>query len=207
MGIELLDKNDLAKLGCNDCNGCSDCCKGMGTSVILDPYDIVLLKYNLELTFEQLIGANKIELNMQEGLILPSIAMNGKDESCAFLNQDGRCSIHSFRPGLCRLFPLGRDYSSKEVKYFVLDNACSIQNRTKVKIKKWLEVPNLTMYEEYLEKWHELLKELRKSNYSDEEHKNICMLLLNYFYVTDFSIENFYDEFGIAYNKGTLLIE
>ena len=27
-------------------------------------------------------------------------------ESCTFLDENGRCSIHPFRPGICRLFPL-----------------------------------------------------------------------------------------------------
>ena len=30
---------DMAKLGCQDCNGCSSCCQGMGNSITLDPYD------------------------------------------------------------------------------------------------------------------------------------------------------------------------
>lgn len=35
---------DMARLGCNDCNGCHKCCTGMGTSIVLDPYDIYMLK-------------------------------------------------------------------------------------------------------------------------------------------------------------------
>ena len=31
--------NDMVRLGCDDCSGCSDCCRGMGSSILLDPYD------------------------------------------------------------------------------------------------------------------------------------------------------------------------
>lgn len=39
---------DMARLGCNDCNGCHKCCTGMGKSIVLDPYDIYMLKSALK---------------------------------------------------------------------------------------------------------------------------------------------------------------
>ena len=95
--------NDLVKAECNDCKGCSDCCRGMGTSIILDPYDVYRLIGGLHMTFEQLLGGYA-ELNVVDGIILPNLKMNGKDESCMFLNEAGRCSIHSIRPGICICF-------------------------------------------------------------------------------------------------------
>ena len=35
--------NDLVKADCGGCHGCSSCCRGMGSSVTLDPYDIFCL--------------------------------------------------------------------------------------------------------------------------------------------------------------------
>ena len=32
--------NDLVKVGCDDCRGCSACCHGMGDSIVLDPMDV-----------------------------------------------------------------------------------------------------------------------------------------------------------------------
>ena len=31
----LYSSNDMAKLGCNECSGCSECCRGMGQSIVL----------------------------------------------------------------------------------------------------------------------------------------------------------------------------
>ena len=35
--------NDLVKVGCDDCRGCSACCHGMGDSIVLDPMDVYRL--------------------------------------------------------------------------------------------------------------------------------------------------------------------
>lgn len=37
---KLYTANDLVKAGCNDCAGCSACCRGMGNSIVLDPLDM-----------------------------------------------------------------------------------------------------------------------------------------------------------------------
>ena len=48
---------DMARLGCNDCNGCHKCCTGMGKSIVLDPYDIYMLKKCLKRNFDELINS------------------------------------------------------------------------------------------------------------------------------------------------------
>ena len=67
---KLYGTNDMVKAGCNDCKGCSDCCKGMGESIILDPYDIHNLTSGLGKTFDELLTEN-IALRVVDGLILP----------------------------------------------------------------------------------------------------------------------------------------
>ena len=46
--------NDMVKAGCNDCAGCSLCCQGMGSSIILDPYDINSMEKGTGASFEEL---------------------------------------------------------------------------------------------------------------------------------------------------------
>ena len=38
--------NDMVKVGCDDCRGCSACCRGMGDSIVLDPMDLYRLERN-----------------------------------------------------------------------------------------------------------------------------------------------------------------
>ncbi len=132
---------DMVKAGCGECSGCSDCCRGMGKTIILDPLDIYRLTEGLHTDFQQLIGSH-LELNVVDGVILPNLLEAGAEEVCTFLNKEGRCSIHSIRPGVCRLFPMGRYYEGGSFRYFLQAGECQKEPKTKVKLKKWLDTRN-----------------------------------------------------------------
>ena len=198
MDTKLFDLNDMVRAGCNDCKGCSDCCRGMGQSILLDPYDIWQRETPLGETFAGLMQ-EKIELHMEERLILPNLKMQGEAECCGFLNQEGRCGIHAFRPGLCRLFPLGRNYEGQKLQYFLLEDVCP-KDRTKVKVKKWLDIPDSRSYTDFLVKWHDLRKNLQKEIAEKEESepdmiKNRNMELLHIFYEKQYMPEDFFGQF------------
>ena len=137
----LYTANDMVKADCRDCEGCSACCQNM-EAVVLDPLDIANLCQGLGKTFEELMGS-AIELKLVDGVILPHLKMTGEEETCSFLDQNGRCSVHSFRPGICRLFPLGRYYGEEGLRYFLQVQECRKEDRSKIKVKKWLGIPDL----------------------------------------------------------------
>lgn len=204
----LYDSNDMVRVGCNDCKGCFDCCMGMGESIVLDPYDIFLLTINLNCSFEALLQQH-VELNVFSGLILPHIKMQEAGDRCGFLNKDGRCAIHAFRPGLCRLFPLGRNYTEDKLQYFLLQDACTNTNRTKVKVKKWLEVEEYKKYESFLIAWHKLRKMLQEmmtadkseEAEADQHRKKINMDMLKLFYQMPYERNDFYEQFRMRLEK------
>lgn len=129
---KLYTAGDLAKVGCQDCEGCCDCCCQMGDTIILDPLDVWQLMQGRGKSFEQLLDES-LDLHVQDGVILPNLKMAGEKEQCVYLNEKGRCSIHPFRPGICRLFPLGRFYENGSFRYFLQTKECSRENRTKQK--------------------------------------------------------------------------
>ena len=189
--------NDMVKAGCNDCKGCSACCRGMGNSIVLDPYDVYRLTTGLGCKFEELIG-NRLDLNVVEGIILPNLKMSGTGESCSFLNEEGRCSIHGIRPGICRIFPLGRIYENGGFQYFLQVNECAYSNRTKVKVKKWIDTPDAAKNAAFISEWHYFLKDLSQQFpvLSEETVKQIDMYILNAFFVTLYqSNRDFYEQF------------
>lgn len=194
---KLYGANDLVKAGCNDCVGCSACCRGMGDSIILDPLDVHNLAKGLGKTFEELLEEN-IALRVVDGLILPHLKMVGTEEKCSFLNDEGRCSIHAFRPGFCRLFPLGRVYDENGFRYFLQVNECQYQNRTKVKVKKWIDMPEIGRYEQFVKDWHFFQKEWQAELNACEDleaRKQVSMLILREFYIKPYRQEDFYEEF------------
>lgn len=207
---KLYSSTDMVKADCNGCHGCSDCCRGMGQSIILDPLDIHRLKTNLGLGFQGLMQ-NKIELQAAEGTILPNLKMNQEGESCAFLNREGRCSIHAFRPGLCRIFPLGRYYENGKFSYYLQSSQCPMTSRSKVKVSKWVDTPDLKRYEAFVTRWHYFLKDMKEflEGMKDEQlTRELNMYVLNSFYVEDFNGDgDFYEQFENKLRKTEKLIE
>lgn len=205
----LYTANDMVKADCSDCEGCSACCRSMADTIILDPLDIFRLTSNLNCTFEALL-ARYIELGVVDGIILPHMKMSGDPNCCSFLNEQGRCSIHAFRPGFCRLFPLGRFYEDRSFKYFLQTHECKKTNRTKVKVRKWIDTPDFDRYEKFICDWHYFLKDLQEE-IAEKQHdcatpeesaqvqayaKKISMAILQVFYLTPYDFHaDFYEQF------------
>lgn len=187
--------NDMVKLGCNDCKGCHSCCEGMEDTIVLDPYDICRLTLNLETDFQTLMQG-RIALHVEEGLILPHLYMREDTGVCSFLNEEGRCSIHAHRPGICRLFPLGRIYEDDGFSYFLQVNECVRENRTKEKVKNWIDTPRLKEYEAFILKWHNYTKRMQEFLSGREDAKDWNLLHLQMFYIMPYeSVNTFYEEF------------
>lgn len=187
--------NDMVKAGCT---GCGSCCCGMGHSIILDPLDIYRMTVHLGVGFETLT-ADKIELNVVDGVILPNLKMAGDREQCSFLDGQKRCSIHSARPGICRLFPLGRYYENHGFQYFLQIHECKNEKPLKVKVKKWVDEAELKKYEAYIKRWHYFLKDIEEALEAvddDGVRRQMSLYILQKFYMEGFSQEqDFYDQF------------
>ncbi len=196
---KLYDENDMVKAGCNDCKGCSSCCRGMGDSIILDPLDIFRLTTSLNKTFQELLEAH-VELGVIDGVILPHLKMTGAEEACSFLNKEGRCSIHPYRPGICRLFPLGRYYENGSFRYFLQNRECEKTNRTKVKVSKWIDIPDLKENRAFITGWHYFLNDCEervRENEDDTFRKNLNLYILNLFFIRPYEAEqDFYEQFA-----------
>jgi len=189
--------NDMVKVGCHDCKGCHICCKSVGKSVILDPLDIYLLMKNLNKTMEELL-VDKLEWNILDGVILPNLKMGGLDGGCSFLDDNGRCSIHAFRPGFCRMFPLGRYYENRSFWYILQVHECPMENKTKVKVGKWVGIPDREANEQFVLDWHYFILDLQKAARVEEDSvvKNMNLYFLNQFFIKAYQMDTeFYPQF------------
>lgn len=207
---KLYELNDMVKADCNDCKGCSACCQGMGESISLDPLDIYHLTTGLHTSFEQLL-VDAIELNVVDGVILPNLKMSGETEACHFLNKEGRCDIHAFRPGICRLFPLGRYYEEHSFKYFLQIHECKHPNKTKVKVKKWIDTPDLQKNQQYVIDWHYFIDDVQNKLTTiadDNLVKKIDLFILQHFFMETYKeSEDFYEQFQTRLAKAKTVIE
>lgn len=196
----LYARNDMVKADCHGCKGCHKCCTGMGNSVLLDPYDVYRMQRGLGKGLAQLLAEEAAELNVAEGVILPNVKMAGKEERCAFLNEEGRCGIHEHRPGVCRLFPLGRYYEKGDFRYFLQTGECKDANRSKVKVSKWIDTPDQGRNHEFICKWHSLVNDLEDAVAGARDMelaKRLNMLMLQTFYLEPYDgEEDFYGQFA-----------
>ena len=122
-------------------------------------------------------------------MILPHLMMREETQGCAFLTQDGRCQVHSYRPGICRLFPLGRQYDGPKTSYFIVEGGCVNGRLSKVRIDRWIGIEDLPRYEEYKAEWRSLLRTLQAriaAEPSAEVQRNVNLYFLRTFYMTPY---------------------
>ncbi len=158
----LLKSDDYAGVACNDCNGCSKCCTDTGCMIVLDSYDMKLMKKGLHMSFNELLNCGAIKLGVVDGIVLPGL---GTDENgaCNLLDKKGRCSIHKYRPGICRMFPLARIYHDDgSFSYFLQKDECDRRTGENVKISDWLGYDDIKTYEKEVREYHDRLIDLRE---------------------------------------------
>ena len=183
-------ENDLVRVDTNSCKGCQTvCCQNMGSTIVIGPYDCYKLTTGLGKTFEQLT-MNELELNVVDGIIMPNLKMHKSDGRCAFLREDNLCNIHTIRPGICRMFPLGRYWEDEtHFKYIVQKGECNKDNLSKIKLKKWLGIEGLVEYDSYIVRWHEYVKLLQAAlpGLSENNVKILNTFNLRVFYMTTYA--------------------
>ena len=164
------------------------------------PDGCLRLEKKLGKTMEEILLAGNVALRVVDGVILPHLKMTEQSDRCSFLNEEGRCSIHDARPGFCRMFPLGRLYEDGTFSYFLQVNECPKENKTKVKVRRWLDTPELGKYEAFTTKWHYYLKEKQNAARESEDdafRQQISMNILKLFYLLPYDGNtDFYTQFA-----------
>ena len=197
----LYRSRDLVKADTGGCHGCSLCCHEMCDTIALDPLDVFHIRQATGKSFEELMEGF-VRLDLADGLILPFPQCNPDTGACVFLSSGGRCTIHGYRPGFCRLFPLGRVYAERneqkpeecDFHYFLQVNECP-HAKTKVRISRWLGIPDLEEYERFVRRWHAFWLDACKEADSGDR-KAVSMAVLTLFYLTDWDMDaSFYLQF------------
>jgi len=195
---KLYELNDMVKSDTRGCDNCSACCRGMGDSIRLTPYDLYRIEEKTGLTYKELLKEH-IGVVAEDKLLRPYLKMTEATSACSFLGEDERCGIHDSRPDICRLFPLGRAYLEDDYKYIFKSGECVKPNLSKVKVKKWIDMANYKDHKAFILAWHQFLKALRfrVKFVEDDEIDRINKELVHLFYQWDPDINrHFYSEFS-----------
>lgn len=183
----LLQASDMAKLGCGNCKDCSECCRDRAEMITLDAFDVKLLKEGLNYSLEGMLEQGLLVWSVIDDVVLPCLAKKEGEDACIFLDAQGRCSIHAFRPGICRMFPLARLYHEDgSFSYFMQEGECPRNNGVKIKVSRWLGYPDVRSYEQAVRTYHDALTALRKNcreTISREEKVSLQRAFLEYWFV------------------------
>ena len=71
------------------------------------------------------------------------------------------------------------------------------KKKTKVRVKKWLDTPDIKQYEQFVRDWHYYLKDLQKeTEKAPERIKELSMDVLRRFYLLPYDRDrDFYSQF------------
>ena len=185
----MYEHSEMARIASPDCKGCGRCCIDMGESVRLDPFDLHMLSVKTGKSFSGLLSADMIGLHAEDGIVLPHLSMGGTDSRCRFLSESMECSIHDCRPGLCRLFPLGREYTDGSFRYFIVEDACPRKTLSKVRISDWLGISDISRYTSFITSWHSFIlraKESAVKNRDGSYASALSSFIIKVFYETPY---------------------
>ena len=156
-----LDKFDTFTFGCNVCG---ECCRNRDgeNSIFLNALDIFKISKHLKLTITDFLS-EYARCYCGENSKLPLVIIKAKPYrgACPFLK--GKCTIHTVKPAICALFPLGRvmDDKSKKLTYVLNETNCGDKKTTQT-VEEWLTAYNLLDEEPFALLWQQRLIEYAK---------------------------------------------
>lgn len=153
MEYQILKNNDTF---CFACDGCGKCCQER-EDILLTPSDLYKMSKYLQISIKEFIETY-CELYRGESTNLPLVRILPQ-EICP-LNKEGKCIVHSVKPYVCALYPLGfmMNYTTKDFDYFLQPAECENYTQTQV-VGKWLEDYSLIEEEKLTIIWHEFIKQ------------------------------------------------
>ena len=149
------------------CRNCGKCCKNR-EDLLLNSRDIFNIAAVLGLTTKEAIE-KYCETYVGDTSRMPLLRLLpvGKSKTCPLL-AGSKCSVHSLKPTVCALFPLGRVVADSEEKnggatapgtqgevQYVLSPATCGSAKKKITVRAWLEMYNISTNDVFFIQWNQ----------------------------------------------------
>ena len=80
------------------------------------------------------------------------------------------------------------------------EDGCNMPGKSKVRIDRWLEIPDLKRYETFISQWHYFLKSLREKLYASQDaemNQRVSLFVLEMFFERPYNFSgDFYEQFA-----------
>lgn len=157
------DPNEPIKLGCNSCG---KCCRDR-EDILLKPNDLYSMAKALNKEPIDIIHYCNTYVGNNSNV--PIIAIKFRPTTtgtiCPFLkkvdDKTYHCRVHSGKPGVCRIYPLGRIEVKDEITYIIQDIKCvTEEEKIETTINEWT-LSKENFGEEYLKAYFGLIMKLK----------------------------------------------
>ena len=105
---------------------------------------------------------------------------------------------------------MGRFYENGGFKYFLQIHECKKTSRSKIKVKKWIDTPDLRQYEKFVADWHYFLLDVQEVLYNATDAqliKNLNLYVVNRFYMKTYEVgRDFSEQFEERLTEGKQLL-
>ncbi len=160
------------KIGVDDpfkfnCTMCGKCCIDRD-DILLNAKDIYNLTIALDMTTKEVID-KYCDYYIGENSRLPIVRLKpiGPMKRCPLL-KGNRCSVHSNKPIVCAMFPIGRaikqelsDGEQTHIDYLFNDPHCGDRRKTHT-VREWFNSFGIPLEDEFFLKWQEVMKMLMR---------------------------------------------
>ena len=135
------------------------CCADL--TLALTPYDLLRLKAGLGLTSDEVLETYA-DILAEDASPFPRLKLKmsaQKGRPCPFVSPSG-CTIYGFRPGACRIYPLGRGSArgGHEMFFLVREEHCrGFEEPREWTIREWMADQGLKNYNASNDLWMEII--------------------------------------------------
>lgn len=172
------------KVGVNEafefhCTQCGKCCINR-EDILLNPKDLFNIAKLLNMTPEQVVE-EYCEAYIGDTSRMPIVRLKpqGSVKRCPLL-KDKKCSVHSAKPTVCAMFPIGRciaipkekwnseDFFDIQIEYIFNDPGCGDKSETHT-VKEWLEEFNIPLQDQSFLNWQKTIAAIAPEIHALEE--------------------------------------
>lgn len=171
---EIMDRLENAKVGLDEefrfhCTQCGECCRHRD-DILLNPKDVYNMSKELKIDTRELIE-KYCDSYVGSNSRIPVVRLQprGSVQRCPMLKY-GKCIVHSAKPAICAMFPIGRYMVSEyapgadagKTQYFFTNPKCGDDSETQT-VREWLGAFGIPVEDEFFMGWQKTAIELVKT--------------------------------------------
>ncbi len=134
------------------CKECGDCCRNRKEPIILTGYDIFRIAMVLGIGMQEVLIKHTIGYIGETSKLPVVVLKQRQDGSCSLLRK-GKCMVHSNKPLVCALYPLGRYYLPAENRFGYFEQSIYCGTDQEHTLEEWLNTFNIPEWDEASSLW------------------------------------------------------